>query len=105
MIYEFLFPHPVRTVTISDVHSQWEPGDIVRLWISENGKDWTLQYDDDVRYKKTYYHNTFEYSPNGISKLYVKYYFYAGDRARANDDNRGASLEQFSLAATFALAD
>ena len=105
VIYEFLFPHPVRTVTISDVHSQWEPGDIVRLWISENGKDWTLQYDDDVRYKKTYYHNTFEYSPNGISKLYVKYYFYAGDRARANDDNRGASLEQFSLAATFALAD
>ncbi len=105
VIYKFSFPQPVRTVTISDVHSQWEPGDIVRLWISENGTDWTMQYDDDIRYKKTYYHNKIEYRPNGISALYVKYYFYAGDQSRANDDNRGASLEQFSLAAAFARAD
>jgi len=105
VIYKFSFQSPVQNVTISDVHSQWESGDVVRMWISENGTDWILQYDDDIHYKKAYYHNTVQYSPPGISTLYVKYYFYAGDPARAKNDNRGASLEQFSFAASFVLAD
>lgn len=100
VIYKFTFPQHAQKITISDVHTQWEPNDVVRMWISYNGHDWVLQYDDDLRYKKTYYHHELEYIPANASELYVKYYFFAGDASRANDDNRGASLEQFSLAVT-----
>lgn len=100
VIYKFTFPQSAQKITISDAHTQWGPGDIVRMWISYNGRDWVLQYDDDIRYQKTYYHHDIAPLPDNVLEFYVKYYFFAGDASRAQDDNRGASLEQFSIAVT-----
>ena len=101
VVYKFTFPKSLEKVSISDIHTQWEHGDIVRMWTSVDGKHWILRYDNDLRYQKTYYHQVFEQDFDGLREMYVKYYFYAGDTSRKNGDNRGASLKEFFLSADF----
>lgn len=101
IIYEFSFPRPIKELVLSDMHTQWTPGDIVRLWTSRDGRAWVLRYDDPLRYQPTYYHQAFTAEFAGAQAVYVKYYFYAGDPERGQNDNRGAALQEFFVAATF----
>lgn len=102
VIYKFSFPRKVHQIVLSDIHTQWTPGDVVRLWTSPDGNNWTLRYDDhQLRYQKTYYHETLTADLAGSPTCYLKYYFRAGDASRKPDDNRGASLEELSVAVTF----
>ncbi len=101
-VYQFEFPKPIEHVTISDKHTQWGFGDITRMWTSTDGENWTLGYDNwNVRYTKDVYYQFFDDEFDGQTVLFIKYYFYAGDKARKGNDNRGASLEEFSLAVKY----
>lgn len=101
LIYKFLFERKIQTVTLSDVHTQWEAGDVVRMWTSPDGEHWTLRYDDPLRYQETYYHHVFEHEFTDAQAMYVKYEFYAGDASRTGNDNRGAALQALFLAVNF----
>lgn len=101
LVYKFSFPQKAQKIVLSDIHSQWAPGDVVRMWTSSDGQLWTLRYDDNLRYQKIHYHEELTEEIAGIQTLYVKYYFYAGDPNRDAADNRGATLDEFSLAITF----
>ena len=101
-IYKFQFPKPIDYLTLSDIHSQWGFGDRTKMWTSFDGETWTLRYDHwNIRGMKDPYYWFFENEFDGVTTLFVKYYFYAGDKTRAADDNRGACLEEFSLAAKY----
>jgi hypothetical protein len=101
-MYKFDFPKPIDYVILSDIHTQWGIGDVTRLWTSPDGAHWTLRYDSwNVHYKKDRYYQFFEDEFDGYTSLYIKYYFYAGDKTRSGNDNRGASLEEFSLAVKY----
>lgn len=101
LIYKFTFPQPVKRLVLGDIHTQWEPGDALRMWTSLDGKQWTLQHDYDVYYEDAYFYRVFEESVRGKREFYVKFYFYAGDAERGPVDNRGASLKNWFLAATW----
>lgn len=102
-VYEFDLPRPIDTVVISDTHTQWGPRDRVELWTSPDGQKWTRRYGEHgARFKDDHYYQFFEDEFEGTSTLYVKYYFRAGDKGRAPDDNRGASLKRFEVAITYA---
>ncbi|GAK57900.1 4-amino-4-deoxy-L-arabinose transferase and related glycosyltransferase of PMT family [Candidatus Vecturithrix granuli] len=101
LVLMFTFPQKAQKIMISDIHSQWSPGDVLRMWTSSDGQRWTLRHDYALRYRKMYYHEELTEEIAGIKTLYVKYYFYAGDPSRDASDNRGAALDEFSLAVTF----
>lgn len=101
-VYKFDFPKPIDHVTISDIHTQWGFGDVTKMWTSTDGEHWTLRYNNwNVRYTEDYYYQFFEDEFDGQKSLFVKYYFFAGDKTRTDDDNRGSSLEEFSLAVKY----
>jgi len=96
--YHFNFPHPIEYVIIQDVHSQWGSKDRTRLWTSSDGKNWTARYDDSrAREKKDRYYQFFDQEFDGQTTIFIKYEFYAGDVKRKENDNRGASLDEFGL--------
>ena len=100
--YKFDLPRPIDTVTLSDIHTQWGPGDVVKMWTSFDGQQWTLRYDNrNVRYTEDYYYRFFDDEFDGATTIYIKYFFHAGDRTRTGNDNRGASLDEFSLAVNY----
>ena len=101
VVYRFSFPRKAGKIVLSDIHTQWSPDDIVRMWTSFDGQQWTLRHDDNFYRQKMYYHEVMTEEIEGTQTLYVKYYFYAGDAERSASDNRGASLDEFSLAVTF----
>ena len=101
VVYKFSFPRKIKQVVISDIHTEWSPGDVLQMWTSVDGQQWTLRHDYKLHYQKNYYHDTIDENVAGAQTLYVKYYFFAGDAARNASDNRGASLEEFSLAVRF----
>ena len=102
VIYKFEFASPVKSVTLSDKHTQWGPGDVTSMWTSVDGEHWVLRYSTpNARFTKDYYYEYFEQEFENSRTFFVKYYFYAGDASREVDDNRGASLEEFSLAVVY----
>ncbi len=101
LVYKFSFPRKARKIVLSDIHKQWAPGDVLRMWTSSDGEEWTVRHERPLRYQKIYYHEVLTEEISGIETLYVKYYFYAGDPERDASDNRGAALDEFSLAVTF----
>jgi len=101
-VYKFDFPKPIDYVTISDIHMQWGGGDVTKMWTSTDGEHWTLRYNNwNLRYRKDYYYQFFEDEFDGYKSLFIKYYFHAGDKTRTGNDNRGACLEEFSLAVKY----
>ncbi len=101
-IYKFTFPTPIEHVTLSDVHTQWGFGDVTKMWTSTDGQNWTLRYDNwNVHFRQDYFYQFFQDEFDGHTVLYVRYFFHAGDPGRSRNDNRGASLEEFSLAVTY----
>lgn len=101
-VYKFEFSRPIARVLLSDRHTQWGPGDVTRMWTSTDGEHWTLRYDNwNVNYIQDYYYQVFEKELVGQRALWVKYYFKAGDKTRTGNDNRGASLDEFSIAVTY----
>ncbi len=101
-IYKFDFAKPIESVTISDLHTQWGIGDVTKMWTSTDGEHWTLRYHNwNVHYTEDPYYQFFPDEFKGYSTLYIKYFFHAGDKTRTGNDNRGASLEEFSLAVNY----
>ena len=101
-VYKFEFPKPVKDVTLSDIHTQWGFGDVVKMWTSPDGQQWILRYDNwNVRYTKDYYYQYFPAEFDGQTTLFIKYFFKAGDQNRPADDNCGASLQYFVLAVNY----
>lgn len=101
-MYKFDFPKTIVQVTISDIHTQWGIGDIVKMWTSTDGEHWALRHHNwNVHSTQDWYYQVFEDEFDGYQTVFIKYYFKAGDKSRAGNDNRGASLEQFSLAVTY----
>lgn len=101
-VYRFDIPHPIDTVTISDIHTQWGVGDRVKMWTSTDGEQWTLRHDNwNVYYTKDYYYRFFDDEFDGQTSVFVKYSLKAGDKTRAADDNRGASLQEFTIAVNY----
>lgn len=96
-IYQFAYPFTLGQVHIQDQHSQWGEGDRVRLWTSLDGSTWTLQYDDNERSTVVAFSKVINLSTNQTKTFYIKYALYAGDRNRATDDNRGATIREFHL--------
>jgi tetratricopeptide (TPR) repeat protein len=104
LIYKFQTESKIDQVIIEDVHTQWGfhnsrqwIGDIVRMWTSIDGNHWTLRYDDKKRWGVVKYSQVFDTEFDDQQEFYIKYYFYAGDPNRGNNDNRGASLAEFSV--------
>jgi hypothetical protein len=54
-----------------------------------------------VRNTGDHYYQFFDDEFEGDRSLFIKYYFYAGDKRRTGDDNRGASLREFSVAVQY----
>jgi hypothetical protein len=101
-VYKFDFPNSIDYITISDIHTQWGIGDVTKMWTSTDGEHWRIRYNNwNVRYTEDHYYQFFEDEFDGQRSLFVKYYFFAGDKTRASNDNRGASLEEFSLAVKY----
>ncbi len=101
-VYKFDFSSPIDDVIISDIHTQWGFGDVTKMWTSTDGEHWTLRYYNwNVHYSKDYYYQFFEEEFDGQRSLFVKYYFFAGDKTRTSNDNRGSGLEEFSLAVKY----
>lgn len=102
IMYKFSFPRKIQQITLGDIHTQWGPGDVVRMSTSFDGAAWTVRYDDSLRNQKVYYYETVTWEVPVHQDLFVKYDFHAGDPARDPSDNRGASVHEFFLAVTFA---
>ena len=101
-VYKFEFPKQVDSVMICDKHTQWGLGDVAKMWTSSDGEHWTLRYNNwNVHYTQDRYYRFFEDEFDGEQTLYVKYFFKAGDKTRTGNDNRGASLEGFSIAVNY----
>jgi hypothetical protein len=101
-VYKFDFPQPIDAVTISDIHTQWGFGDVVKMWTSTDGEQWILRHHNwNVRYTEDPYYWFFEHEFDGQTSLFIKYEFQAGDTTRTGNDNRGASLDEFMLAVTY----
>ncbi|MCP4400618.1 MAG: glycosyltransferase family 39 protein [bacterium] len=98
-VYEFHFSEQIAEMTVSDIHTQWERGDRIKMWTSIDGEQWNLQYDNkDVHYTEDRFYHFFTTEFYGRQTVFIKYDFKAGDKNRDAADNSGASLHQFSLA-------
>lgn len=102
LIFRFRYPLNIAEVTITDQHTQWGDGDRVRMWMSADGQNWILRYDDQERSQVIDYQASHRRQFQGKKEIYVRYDFYAGDPSRAPNDNRGAALRAFHLRVTLA---
>lgn len=101
-IYKFDIPEPIDDVTLSDIHTQWDVGDVTKLWTSTDGEHWTLRHNNfNLHYTKDYYYQFFDHDFEGQRSIWIKYEFQAGTKTRIADDPRGASLQSFLLTVNY----
>ena len=100
LVAAFAYPFDIGAVVLEDLHSQWGPGDLVKMWTSPDGETWTPQYADYTRETLVSYKQAFELALAETRQFYVKYELFAGDANRPADDHRGATLREFHLHVT-----
>lgn len=103
LVLAYEFQRPWSEATLRDIHTAWEPNEVVGLEASVDGKTWRPVYRDPGGHKRRLLALKLGQAQaggtGGERRLFLRYSFQIlGSSSRSRDDLRGANLSFFDLA-------
>jgi hypothetical protein len=95
--WRFQLPGVTAALLLKDTHVAWSGGDMVRLFTSQDGVEWKLQYEQKANSKATEWKADLAPELGESRLLFIKYEFESSRKDRFPFDRRGACLRRVEM--------